>query len=115
MAKLYKGVFKRGKKFYSAIGVKGQWMHLGTFNSMEEAARAYDAAIDKYQLDREKNFPSSSSNEVPIVTHTMVSSPLSFKEILLNYIDGIVIPEIRKKLEAKIDDLEETIKELTKV
>ena len=40
----YKGVQKRGEKFYAQIGIDGTTQGLGTFDTAKKAARAYDRA-----------------------------------------------------------------------
>ena len=41
---LPKGVYKNGRRFGARIGLNGQSTHLGMFNTVAEAAAAYDAA-----------------------------------------------------------------------
>lgn len=40
----FKGVFKTSDRFFAAIGVNGNHIYLGTFDSAEEAARHYNQA-----------------------------------------------------------------------
>jgi hypothetical protein len=43
----FKGVTKESGKFYANIGVDGKLIHLGHFDSAEEAARIYDEAAKR--------------------------------------------------------------------
>ncbi len=53
----YSGVSKRNRLWVACIMVSRQQIQLGTFGSEEEAARAYDSAIDAYNLPTwKKNF-----------------------------------------------------------
>ncbi len=56
----YKGVSKRRTTFAATISIdKGKRLHLGTFRSAEDAARAYDSAAQKYFGEFARvNFPS---------------------------------------------------------
>ena len=44
----YKGVYKHGNKWVSAISVNGKRKRLGTFDDPIQAAKAYDLACQKY-------------------------------------------------------------------
>jgi hypothetical protein len=44
----FKGVYTRGNKWRARIMVSGKTKYLGTFNTPEEAAQAYNDAIDLY-------------------------------------------------------------------
>lgn len=44
----YKGVNKRGHRWYAAIKVNGKQIHLGTFDTPEQAYEAYKQAAIKY-------------------------------------------------------------------
>lgn len=57
----YKGVYRRGARFYAQICCKRRQMHLGMFETLEEAAKAYDkAAIQLYREFASLNFQSAS-------------------------------------------------------
>ncbi len=43
----FKGVWREGSKFRSALRVDGKLIHLGTFESEQDAAIAYDKAASK--------------------------------------------------------------------
>jgi hypothetical protein len=57
----YRGVNQRGRKFYAGIGVGGRdnqkKIHLGSFDTPEEAARMYDAYVIENNLPNPLNFP----------------------------------------------------------
>lgn len=52
----YKGVSKRNDKWWARVHVNGQMKGVGLYNTELEAARAYDIAIIKWQLNRKTNF-----------------------------------------------------------
>lgn len=49
--KKFKGVSARGNRFVAAIREDGRQRHLGSFLTAEEAARAYDAALEALGYD----------------------------------------------------------------
>jgi hypothetical protein len=54
----FRGVYKRGKKFYVMFSYKNKTRYFGTFNDREEAARIYDLRVLKlYQDFAVLNFP----------------------------------------------------------
>jgi hypothetical protein len=54
----YKGVLKRGSRWIARIKVNYTSRHLGTFDTPEEAARAYDrAAVETFGEFARLNFP----------------------------------------------------------
>lgn len=54
----YRGVEKKNGKFYARIGHNWKLQHIGTFDSAEEAARAYDAKAKELKGDKAiLNFP----------------------------------------------------------
>lgn len=69
----YKGVIKRKDKFEAQIRVNKKYYYLGIYDNEHEAALAYNEALDRFNLNREKNiigidnrkFKSLSNNYVP--------------------------------------------------
>jgi len=45
----YRGVYKRGNRFDARINVNGKLLHLGTFATDTEAAKAFDQAAIKHR------------------------------------------------------------------
>ena len=43
------GVFRSGNKYKSSVWVNGKTKYLGTFDTQEEAAQAYQKALDRHQ------------------------------------------------------------------
>ena len=63
----YRGVSKKRKRFGAEITVDGEQTYLGTFDTDTEAARAYDQAIQQYNLPIAKlNFPPKTNDEIEI-------------------------------------------------
>lgn len=55
---IYKGIWKNKKRWGSSIMVKRKKIHIGTFDTQEQAARAYDEAAKKHFGEFAKlNFP----------------------------------------------------------
>jgi hypothetical protein len=63
----YKGVSRNKSKWRATICVKGKWKHIGTFETKEEAAKAYDeyVIINKYN---KKTNGVLNGNRAPITT-----------------------------------------------
>ena len=62
-ASKFKGVSRNGKKWCAKMPINGRQAHLGTFDTEEKAALAYDAAVKRLGCEfRTLNFP----DEVPI-------------------------------------------------
>lgn len=54
----YKGVSRHGKGWAARIRIKGRLIHLGTFPTPEDAARAFDeAAVQEYGVYAHRNIP----------------------------------------------------------
>lgn len=54
----YRGVRKNKNRFMARIGVEGKYLYLGTYDTAEEAARAYDVgAVKHHQEFAGLNFP----------------------------------------------------------
>ncbi|MGF0107065.1 hypothetical protein [Staphylococcus hominis] len=51
----YKGVIKKGSMFEAQIRVNGKYYYLGRFINERDAAKAYNNAINKFGLKRDKN------------------------------------------------------------
>ena len=52
----FKGVSKLNKKWLAKISVNYKSIHLGCFNTPEQAALAYDTYVIKYNLEHSINF-----------------------------------------------------------
>ena len=59
----FKGVVQRGDKFRARISIKKRDVHIGTYKTIEEAARAYDAAaIKEFGEFAKLNFPEATQS-----------------------------------------------------
>jgi len=47
----YKGITRHGNKWRARIGINGTRIHLGTFESAEEAAKTYDEAAKRIHME----------------------------------------------------------------
>ena len=60
----FRGVRKKGKRFYSRIKIDGKFKALGGFATNKEPARAYDQAVLKYNRPATLlNFPPQTTND----------------------------------------------------
>jgi hypothetical protein len=66
----FKGITRAAGKWtaqirFSRPGCEAKTYYLGTFKTPEEAARAYDAAVDQFKPGEAKNFPASGEKKAP--------------------------------------------------
>ena len=77
----YKGVFKCGKKFKAQIQMKNVQTYLGTFDTPEDAAKAYDAyALQSLGPKAKTNFDYGTS-KYSVTQNQKVESHLNFSSI----------------------------------
>ena len=72
----YKGVIKRKDKFEAQIRVNKKYYYLGVYDNEHEAALAYNEALDRFNLNREKT---SLELTIESLNHYQITMYLKYK------------------------------------